>query len=317
MSGSRKKVIIIVAVIIIAVLTGALGFSVSPSRRIEKKLELGEKYLTELNYEQAIATFKEALEIAPGDENILSHIKGAYKSWSDALVVDGAYENAVARLDEARLLFPEDWELIDSESDIYISWALYFADTVKDLDRAMEILNEGYEKLGTKSISDAISKMEQRVIVRNMSRPLRVKASISFTDISEIRDRLIAQTGDEFIGIQSYSYVIRFEEPIAFRVREENGEFGEEVTLTEAIATFGNADITHKYFSTDEYSNPLPGNLLDQTIEVEIDPYVRVASDYEGEPVTDTREMVMGHTTFRVFPNGFYESRVSSIIGYE
>lgn len=67
---NRKALFGIIAVIVLVL--GVAGGSIaiarnSPERRLDKALELGDKYLDELDYERALATYKQALEIEPKD----------------------------------------------------------------------------------------------------------------------------------------------------------------------------------------------------------------------------------------------------------
>ena len=57
----------------------------TPANRAKRALAEGEKYLTELKYEEAAAAFKKAIEIAPNDENVkASVISGLEKMLADA-----------------------------------------------------------------------------------------------------------------------------------------------------------------------------------------------------------------------------------------
>lgn len=57
------------AVIVIAIICGGIAFTNSPSQMLKKQLALGQKYLNELDYDQAIVAFKEALKINPRSED--------------------------------------------------------------------------------------------------------------------------------------------------------------------------------------------------------------------------------------------------------
>ena len=55
----------------------------SPEARYEKKIELGNKYLEEGNYEQAIIAFTEALEISPKSADMYAARGEAYRQMKD------------------------------------------------------------------------------------------------------------------------------------------------------------------------------------------------------------------------------------------
>lgn len=66
----KKKPLVIVGIVIgvllaLAIGTGAIYARNTPERRLERQLELGEKYLEEMDYEQAVAAYRAALEIDP------------------------------------------------------------------------------------------------------------------------------------------------------------------------------------------------------------------------------------------------------------
>ena len=72
---------------------GIFTLSASKAHKIEDKLDLGEKYLEELKYEKAIATYKEVLKIDPKNLE-------AYLGIADAYVAMGEYEEALEILEE-------------------------------------------------------------------------------------------------------------------------------------------------------------------------------------------------------------------------
>lgn len=86
----KKKSVIAGAVIVavcIAVFALLAGGG-SSARRIAELLDLGNKYLTEQDYEQAVVTFQEAIEIDPKCEE-------AYRGLADVYVAMGDYESAM------------------------------------------------------------------------------------------------------------------------------------------------------------------------------------------------------------------------------
>ena len=63
-----KKVIIstiIILFLLASIITGIVASSTGTRTRVKQKLELGEKYLSEMKYEEAILVFKEVIEIEP------------------------------------------------------------------------------------------------------------------------------------------------------------------------------------------------------------------------------------------------------------
>ncbi len=76
-------------ILLVAVLVVSGGNS---GRRLQEQLRLGEKYLTELDYEQAIAAYRAAIEIDPRCEE-------AYLGLADVYVAKGEPEQAAAVLE--------------------------------------------------------------------------------------------------------------------------------------------------------------------------------------------------------------------------
>lgn len=85
----KKKPIIVAAVIIVicAIVFSVLAGRNSSTKRVAELLDLGNKYLTEQDYEQAIVTFQEVIKIDPKCEE-------AYLRLADAYIGMGDYETA-------------------------------------------------------------------------------------------------------------------------------------------------------------------------------------------------------------------------------
>lgn len=88
---SKRKITIILTIIISIVLLmiiGVGGVKVVNANKINNSLELGIKYLTEGNYEEAIITFEKVINI--DNKNI-----NAYIALADAYIADENYEKAI------------------------------------------------------------------------------------------------------------------------------------------------------------------------------------------------------------------------------
>lgn len=101
-NNKRKKttIIAIIAVLIIALIVGVY-ISGSSGRELKKQLDLGYKFLTEQEYEQAIASFKKAIKIDPLNES-------AYLGMAETYVRMGDFEEAKSVLEDAKKLFEEN-----------------------------------------------------------------------------------------------------------------------------------------------------------------------------------------------------------------
>ena len=97
---SKKKnntglVIAIVAVAVLLIAVGVLIFvmSDSPAKKYEEQLKLAQRYLDELDYDKAIAAYKEAIKIDPKAED-------AYLGLAEAYVEKGEVQEAIDILKE-------------------------------------------------------------------------------------------------------------------------------------------------------------------------------------------------------------------------
>ena len=95
----RNKKIITVAAVLIAVITaaiiGTLAIQATPANRVKRQLRLAQKYLNELNYEQAVLAYQEAISIDPKCEQ-------AYFAIADICIKTNEEDKAVAILEQAQ-----------------------------------------------------------------------------------------------------------------------------------------------------------------------------------------------------------------------
>lgn len=77
-------IISIIIFFIVIVLIGIIIFAKTNSseKRLQDQLDLGCKYLEELNYEQAIAAFDIVLSIDPKNEKAIGYMSEAYIGWA-------------------------------------------------------------------------------------------------------------------------------------------------------------------------------------------------------------------------------------------
>lgn len=92
---NKKLIVIVIIALIIAVSSMIVLTATSSPRRVHRQLDLGQKYLDKLDYEQAIASFDKALEIEPNNETVLSDMAAAYVDWGKSLVSQKDYAKAV------------------------------------------------------------------------------------------------------------------------------------------------------------------------------------------------------------------------------
>ena len=83
----------IVTVVLLAVIITGIVVMTSPARKYDKQLSLGQRYLDELDYEQAIAAYRAAIDIDPKNPE-------AYKALAEIYIEMNDIEKAIAILDE-------------------------------------------------------------------------------------------------------------------------------------------------------------------------------------------------------------------------
>ena len=93
-TDNKRVIAIIVGIVIalLAVIAGVIIFSNSPAQRLKKQLSLGERYLSELKYDEAVLAFEEALKIEPRTE-------AAYIGLANAYIGKEDYESALAAVE--------------------------------------------------------------------------------------------------------------------------------------------------------------------------------------------------------------------------
>ncbi len=138
---SFSKIIIAIGIVVaIAILIG-LGIYNSPVNRLKRQLDLGQKYLEEQNYEQAVIAFNKAIEI--DDRCLEAYVGGieAYLQMGNTEELTVFYESA---LEVVRSISKEECQK-NSDAICTIYSAAY--EVYDDWDKALEILQEAYTKL--------------------------------------------------------------------------------------------------------------------------------------------------------------------------
>lgn len=102
----RKSIIIVILALLVAMIAAGIGVAIynTPSNRLSRQLDLGEKYLEEQNYEQAIVAFDEAIKIDPVNVD-------AYLGLADAYFRLGEYEDSLVCIDRLLELDSENTQM--------------------------------------------------------------------------------------------------------------------------------------------------------------------------------------------------------------
>ncbi len=141
---NRKKwgIIGAAAAVIIAIAVG-VGIYSLPANRLSRQLSLGNKYLEEQNYEEAVVAFEQAIAI--DDRCMQAYVGGieAYLQTDNREGMEKLYEQAVGVIDEL------DDEFLAENMAAVVDIYLYADDVYSDdLEKAVQILEKGMEKTG-------------------------------------------------------------------------------------------------------------------------------------------------------------------------
>ena len=177
-----KKAIIIIISLVVAIGIGATAYTVSTGvfNPYEQQIRLGYKFLSEMNYEQALIAFDKAISIeakrdkayigkadtyfAKGNEDmtaVLMKIDEGFKTGDDML----AMHDESAKIGNEMLVMINEslkvgYELTQSEKiiDTYIRLADKFTD-IGRTDLALKLLQLGYNTIGNERLKDRIDKV--------------------------------------------------------------------------------------------------------------------------------------------------------------
>lgn len=152
----------IIACILAAVLTVGLCACGQNGSTWDEQYDLGVRYLSDGNYEEAILAFTAAIEIDPKRAE-------AYVGRGNAYLGQGAADEYLAA---AFTDFETALSLDDTNADAYLGMAeVYIAR--KQFDEAMEILRQGVEKTGDQRLTDRLAELEDSNISDYWGRTLK------------------------------------------------------------------------------------------------------------------------------------------------
>lgn len=151
---SKKVTLVFIAllIIVIGIISKLTVNSVGEDKKIKEKLELGEKYLTEMKYEEAIVAFEEVISIEPRRMEAYLGLADAYLGLELPEKALESLERGIAVIKEAKL---EDNEVLNHSAELFIKEA----EILTDLGRAEEALaklEEGYQITGSNQIMEVI-----------------------------------------------------------------------------------------------------------------------------------------------------------------
>lgn len=144
-SDVKKRIAagIILVIVIVAAIAGG-GFyilKVQPEKKYDVVLETGQKYMEEELYEQAIASYKEAIRIAPKQIAPYRNLANAYLALDDVENLEATYDDVIEVITET---YKEESELSEEATDVYKDVIKHYGekgDTDKVGDLSDEVIN--------------------------------------------------------------------------------------------------------------------------------------------------------------------------------
>lgn len=157
----RKRTVGLLLALVLALTLCACGQK-GHALRWQEQYDLGVRYLSEGNYEEAIIAFTAAIEIDPKQAD-------AYIGRGDAYIGSGeTEENLAAALADYQSVL----ELDDTRADAYLGMADVYI-RQGDYEKAQEILERGFEKTGDQSISDKLEEIKAGTITDSSGKTRR------------------------------------------------------------------------------------------------------------------------------------------------
>ena len=198
--SNKKKIVLITAAVAVVLFALAVGVGIynTPANRLQRQLDLGNKYLEEQNYEQAAIAFEETIAI---DDRCMEAYAGGMKAYqnmkdaesllalyeralkaageldADALAADRDYlveiylmteeiyghnpERAVECLMEGYLLTAEDEQIKEQLVEMYLKWADELVEQ-EDYEKAISELTNGYEKTQDERLNEKIAEVQEK-----------------------------------------------------------------------------------------------------------------------------------------------------------
>lgn len=175
---------IVVVVIVLALAVGVNSYNAS-ANKITRQLNLGYKYLEDLQYEAAAAAFEKVIAI--DDKNMAAYAGGieAYINLGDESALLAFYDKAIAAVENSEKEFLE--QDMDHVVEIYLS-----ADQVysRAPERVVEVLEEGLSITGRGEIKDWL--LEKYLAIVEEQNGIE-----NYKEKLEIYDRLLELWGND------------------------------------------------------------------------------------------------------------------------
>ena len=154
LDGKKKKITIVSILVIVAavILIGVHVYSNSPAQQAKKQIALGSSFLSDLNYQEAVNAFRQAIEMNSSNEEAWKGMAATYIAWGKDCIEQEDYDNAITVLQEGITTLQE----LSDTYDIDVS---DFLKQIENLKAKAETARE--EKIKEEKEREARAKLDQ------------------------------------------------------------------------------------------------------------------------------------------------------------
>ena len=154
LDGKKKKITIVSILVIVAavILIGVHVYSNSPAQQAKKQIALGSSFLEDLNYQEAVNAFRQAIEMNSSNEEAWKGMGATYIAWGKDYIEQEDYDNAITVLQEGITTLQE----LSDTYDMDVSDSLK---QIEDLKTKAETARE--EKIKEEKEREARAKLDQ------------------------------------------------------------------------------------------------------------------------------------------------------------
>ena len=154
LDGKKKKITIVSILVIVTavILIGVHVYSNSPAQQAKKQIALGSSFLSDLNYQEAVNAFRQAIEMNSSNEEAWKGMGATYIAWGKDYIEQEDYDNAITVLQEGITTLQE----LSDTYDIDVSDSLK---QIENLKAKAETARE--EKIKEEKEREARAKLDQ------------------------------------------------------------------------------------------------------------------------------------------------------------
>jgi len=140
------------------------GCAKSAKQQVQEQVDLGNKYLAELDYEQAIVAFSKSIEIDLKNPTLYEERANVYVAWAQASAEDqrvNKYERAAADYNQA-IDLGADGGIHTKLVDVYMKWAEIYIE-LDDYVNAQLVLETGISITEDNSLQEVLTKLQEEL----------------------------------------------------------------------------------------------------------------------------------------------------------